>query len=960
MSASEHEKQERTSVNTPMNAEGPEGASLTPPPFSLDSSSPLQMKSSLKDEGGDDGDAAAGDVDAGSGKVRARSQSSQGPLSPVLQAKLEGALGENFDNVKVNPNSQEAVQMNSHAFARGNEVHFAPGQFKPDTEKGQELIGHEFSHIKGQRHENIEANKEVNGQAVNFDPKHEAKADSDGKRVASFKLEESSSAVSVSSASSNSGPAQLKPALPGLLQSTPATQGETPAQLMPTLPSVVHGAMTDPGESPISLAYEALAMVLDADLNHESDQESITSPLSPHHPNYYEGSGISLLYWYACWDFYKARWESSSSRERQSFVNQGIEKIRDLILPRGLNVFERSRRQEMRTLINTEIRDRYRAVMRERGSLVLHSIPETRIVPEEETPASSGATPGTAAAAATTAPTPPRPRRRRSARRTEEQQATDREFSESAEELIESRTADSEEAGYRLIDDANSETESGRRYQASRLGTSAGQPASLGRGQLLTQLQVNRALGYFANNPEIAASITEHSGLTQENMQEISRLGRATVGWYNAITASGEDEIPEQTAAIRQMIADGHPERIIETYGDAFQGATHLPASDMQQMIDWQPIRSGGQRGELRTLRRDLSRQLTRLRSQRAMGRFRTLRRRPHNMSDRDATLAVLTEVSGGEAQAEGRPVPPREGLDQMISYIRDHGDLTFRNIAGASAMNQIMVDIYGDSHPNIGRLLAAHGEERNQLDANDLQAYATRPINGEDKNGWYTRGAMQSGHWAAFEELLPSLDIYSTQDRSLDNFDRALTVGGDMEGFEDLEGHSRNIFLGQMARMNHGGAGRFDAMYMGDEPQADYDARLAAWEERRDATTGRERRRFLRRNRRPRRTVRRRGGLSVFSGMSECNSVNDVRRFYQQIFAVENNQLATKVQQSLTRWTNNYLSLNGLNASQLDVFIPLPGARDLLPPPTPEPETTETEGETEAEAATPESGASE
>lgn len=65
------------------------------------------------------------------------------------------SIGQNLGlapgSFKVHQNSEMAKGAGALAYAQGNDVHFAPGQFKPETQQGRELIGHELAHVAQQR-----------------------------------------------------------------------------------------------------------------------------------------------------------------------------------------------------------------------------------------------------------------------------------------------------------------------------------------------------------------------------------------------------------------------------------------------------------------------------------------------------------------------------------------------------------------------------------------------------------------------------------------------------------------------------------------------------------------------------------------------------------------------------------------------------------------------------------------
>jgi hypothetical protein len=66
--------------------------------------------------------------------------------NPVM-AKMEEAFDSDFSDVNLHTESQEASQLGALAYAQGNDVHFAPGQYNPASQSGQELLGHELAHV---------------------------------------------------------------------------------------------------------------------------------------------------------------------------------------------------------------------------------------------------------------------------------------------------------------------------------------------------------------------------------------------------------------------------------------------------------------------------------------------------------------------------------------------------------------------------------------------------------------------------------------------------------------------------------------------------------------------------------------------------------------------------------------------------------------------------------------------
>lgn len=120
-------------------------------------------------------------------------------------------MGHDFSNVNIHANSSKASDAGALAYAQGNDVHFAPGQFKPDTQSGQELIGHELAHVAQQREGRVQANNSVNGMPVNDETTLESEADSLGAKAAQMKPgPDFAGGNGGSSSSSSSAPAQKK------------------------------------------------------------------------------------------------------------------------------------------------------------------------------------------------------------------------------------------------------------------------------------------------------------------------------------------------------------------------------------------------------------------------------------------------------------------------------------------------------------------------------------------------------------------------------------------------------------------------------------------------------------------------------------------------------------------------------------------------------------------------------
>ena len=107
-----------------------------------------------------------------------------------VKSKMESGLGSDFSDVKIHANSSKAPDIGALAYTQGSDIHFAPGQFKPDTSGGQQLLGHELTHVVQQRDGRVKPTTEVNGMPVNDNPGLENEADVMGAKLAQAKMED--------------------------------------------------------------------------------------------------------------------------------------------------------------------------------------------------------------------------------------------------------------------------------------------------------------------------------------------------------------------------------------------------------------------------------------------------------------------------------------------------------------------------------------------------------------------------------------------------------------------------------------------------------------------------------------------------------------------------------------------------------------------------------------------------
>ena len=105
------------------------------------------------------------------------------PLPEPVQKKMESFFKASFADVRIHV-GHEAPTIGALAFTHGNDLYFAPGQYNPHSTQGQQLLGHELTHVLQQRAGRVR-NPLGAGVAVVQDPALEAEAERMGLRAAS-------------------------------------------------------------------------------------------------------------------------------------------------------------------------------------------------------------------------------------------------------------------------------------------------------------------------------------------------------------------------------------------------------------------------------------------------------------------------------------------------------------------------------------------------------------------------------------------------------------------------------------------------------------------------------------------------------------------------------------------------------------------------------------------------------
>lgn len=104
-------------------------------------------------------------------------------LPEDVRAKMDAAFGFDFSSVRIHE-GEHAAELGALAYTQGSSIHFAPGQYAPHSERGQELLGHELAHVVQQAQGRVQATAQAKGAALNDDAGLEREADELGARAA--------------------------------------------------------------------------------------------------------------------------------------------------------------------------------------------------------------------------------------------------------------------------------------------------------------------------------------------------------------------------------------------------------------------------------------------------------------------------------------------------------------------------------------------------------------------------------------------------------------------------------------------------------------------------------------------------------------------------------------------------------------------------------------------------------
>lgn len=116
--------------------------------------------------------------------VTQRKEENQTGIPDDVKQRMESSFGTDFSSVRVHSDSSKAPEVGALAFTQGTDIHFAPGQFKPETSSGRQLLGHELAHVVQQSEGRVQPTTEIAGMSVNDDVSLEHEADVLGAKAA--------------------------------------------------------------------------------------------------------------------------------------------------------------------------------------------------------------------------------------------------------------------------------------------------------------------------------------------------------------------------------------------------------------------------------------------------------------------------------------------------------------------------------------------------------------------------------------------------------------------------------------------------------------------------------------------------------------------------------------------------------------------------------------------------------
>ncbi|MEK9765598.1 MAG: DUF4157 domain-containing protein, partial [Thalassolituus sp.] len=105
-----------------------------------------KLRRTKEQEDAESNDKKLDEVEARIAQTRGNGQ----PMENEIRQKMEQQFGKDFSGVVVHSDMQAdelCKELNARAFAIGNDIYFASGEYNPESERGQELLAHELTHV---------------------------------------------------------------------------------------------------------------------------------------------------------------------------------------------------------------------------------------------------------------------------------------------------------------------------------------------------------------------------------------------------------------------------------------------------------------------------------------------------------------------------------------------------------------------------------------------------------------------------------------------------------------------------------------------------------------------------------------------------------------------------------------------------------------------------------------------
>ncbi|WP_164821680.1 eCIS core domain-containing protein, partial [Paenibacillus koleovorans] len=160
-------------------------------------------------------------------ELQMKADPSSNSMPESVQAKMESSFNTDFSDVKIHANSSKAPAVGALAYAQGSDIHFAPGQYNPESKSGQELLGHELTHVVQQRQGRVKPTMQLKNKVnINDDRSLEQEADDMGRKAANHEMPDIAPALQRSPQTAPAlqrSPAPQPTATPGEKTGTPVT-----------------------------------------------------------------------------------------------------------------------------------------------------------------------------------------------------------------------------------------------------------------------------------------------------------------------------------------------------------------------------------------------------------------------------------------------------------------------------------------------------------------------------------------------------------------------------------------------------------------------------------------------------------------------------------------------------------------------------------------------------------------